>query len=708
MGAGTKGAAAVERYYELSLTGLWASGLLALASSGYLDAVSLFLGAAGLLLRVLLVALLPRLRLSRGGLFALAGTGLALGVTDFLFLSRAWLPAVLHLAFFLLALGLLAARPGHPPGWLALASLLALVAASWWSTNLYFFLALAGFLLFGVAALAGAEVLRSARQPGHLVRGPAGRLPARLAALSLLLGTGILVLTAGMFFVLPRTAQAAFQRLAPQRYRVPGFADQVRLGQLASVRSRRAPLLRVRFYSPLPTGALKWRGNALGRFDGRRWFNPPDAGERLAAAEGLVRLAENHQLWRPGQRMIYEVRQGAVASDFLFLAGTPEFLRLNAAAVHRTSGGAYRLGSGTAEGLRYGVYSFPHPDRGLESRPPGREAAPVCCLDLPELDARVAELARQVTAGLGTPLTRAEALEQHLRRDYAYSIQPFSEAATDPLAKFLFERRQGHCEYFASALAVMLRLSGIPSRVVTGFQGGIYNPVSGWLVIRAADAHSWVEAWMPDRGWTIFDPTPTLPSRAVPSPWTRLNWYLDAAETFWDEWVLRYDLSRQLLLAAKMESSGRDLSTHGLVRLRARAGQLLEAFTGWARKYGAAILVGIALAVTACTGLPRLRAVWRTRRRLRRALQGMAASPDASLLYARLLGLLACRGWKKPACLTPIEFARGLPPSPLSSLVAEFTHAYNELRFGSQASAALRMAVLLDEIRLAPGPQPVV
>ena len=84
---------------------------------------------------------------------------------------------------------------------------------------------------------------------------------------------------------------------------------------------------------------------------------------------------------------------------------------------------------------------------------------------------------------------------------------PPSEPA-DPLADFLFERRKGHCEYFASAMAVMLRTLGIPSRLVTGFQGGAYNPVSGWSVVRASDAHSWVEAWIDGRGWITFDPTP--------------------------------------------------------------------------------------------------------------------------------------------------------------------------------------------------------
>jgi len=59
-------------------------------------------------------------------------------------------------------------------------------------------------------------------------------------------------------------------------------------------------------------------------------------------------------------------------------------------------------------------------------------------------------------------------------------------------------------------MAVMLRVLAIPSRVITGFQSGVYNPISGSQLIRSSDAHSWVEAWLPDRGWTTFDPTPPI------------------------------------------------------------------------------------------------------------------------------------------------------------------------------------------------------
>ena len=121
---------------------------------------------------------------------------------------------------------------------------------------------------------------------------------------------------------------------------------------------------------------------------------------------------------------------------------------------------------------------------------------------------------------------------------------------------FLFNRRKGHCEYFASSMAVMVRTLGIPSRVVTGFQSGVFNPVSGQQLIRASDAHSWVEVWIPNRGWTVFDPTPPDYSLHRPSLFSQLSLYLDAAEVFWQEWVLNYSLDHQLVLAARMEDPG--------------------------------------------------------------------------------------------------------------------------------------------------------
>src|SRR5260370_39330001 len=101
-------------------------------------------------------------------------------------------------------------------------------------------------------------------------------------------------------------------------------------------------------------------------------------------------------------------------------------------------------------------------------------------------------------------------------------------------------------------MAVMLRVVSIPSRVATGFQSGVYNPVSGSQLIRSSDAHAWLEAWLPHRGWTTFDPTPPDPNGQRLSVWTRLGFYTDAAEMLWHVWVLNYNLDRQMQRATKI------------------------------------------------------------------------------------------------------------------------------------------------------------
>jgi hypothetical protein len=314
---------------------------------------------------------------------------------------------------------------------------------------------------------------------------------------------------------------------------------------------------------------------------------------------------------------------------------------------------------------------------------------------LPALDARIPALAREVTARASSNETRAAELERYLRTRFQYTTELPSAAAPDPLARFLFERRKGHCEYFASAMAVMLRTLGIPSRLVTGFQGGALNPITGWYVIRASDAHTWVEAWIEGRGWTAFDPTPAGRGPRESPLRSRILFYADAAEMFWQNWVIGYDFERQLTLAARMQSSGRVYGARWFDRLRL-------GWLGWQaaaaralRAYGAAALAALLLAGALWLLAPEARRRWRARQRVRQAQRGGATASDATLLYTRMLGLLKRRGHSKPPWLTPGEFARALPPSEAAELVARFTTAYHDLRYGNRPGAAARMLALL-------------
>ena len=139
-------------------------------------------------------------------------------------------------------------------------------------------------------------------------------------------------------------------------------------------------------------------------------------------------------------------------------------------------------------------------------------------------------------------------------REYAYSLDLLGIRSDHPVEDFLFEFRRGHCEYFASSMVLMLRATGIPARLVTGYLGGEYNPFEDYYVVRQSNAHAWVEAYLPDRGWTTFDPTP--PSGLPIS--SKLGWSLLASQAYdyllfrWDRYVLTFGFYDQLGIARRL------------------------------------------------------------------------------------------------------------------------------------------------------------
>ncbi|MDE3195625.1 MAG: transglutaminase domain-containing protein, partial [Acidobacteriota bacterium] len=315
-------------------------------------------------------------------------------------------------------------------------------------------------------------------------------------------------------------------------------------------------------------------------------------------------------------------------------------------------------------------------------------------LRLPPMDARIWALARS-WAGKGDPALRAFRIQNHLRRDFTYSLESSSVPVRDPLGDFLFVRKRGYCEYFASAMAVMLRTLGIPSRVVTGYQSGYYNDVSGMYVMRASDAHVWVEAWFEDRGWATFDPTPSAANSTGNAFAARLNMYLDAANSMWQEWVVAYDLSSQVALAGRFARAMRALNeSWNDVR---RSGDLAGSFIGRMKQPAAWMLAIVVLAGLIALGAPT--AMHRLRRRATegRLARGAGSQADLALLYRRMEEALARRGFERPVWFTPGEFVGHLPPGEREP-VARFTALYNEVRFGGALAGAGELANLLREV----------
>jgi len=701
--AGATAAVSVERFFQFALLGLVASGYLAVAGSGYLDTPTVVLIGACLAVRGLLIAGVARMEIPERTATLAAAAYAGFYALDYFLLSHDFLAATVHLVFFLAMLKIFTSTTGRDYLYTAAIAFLELVAAAVLSVNFNFFLFLALYLLFAIAALTSGEIRRSMDKATSPARGSLRHFHARLAALAAMVTLVTLMLTAGLFFLLPRTAEAAVEHLIPHRVHVPGFSELVNLGTTGDVQTSSRPVMHIQIFSRQPENIrLQWRGGALTFFDGKRWTNPDRGGTEIPVGkDGYVTLGSI----QPGQIGInYHVEMAQMDTDALFLAGTPVRVDVRRPYLIRAAADTFRLERASVQGVRYDAYSalqlapeLPHAGNSLELSPAERDRN----LRLPSLDPRVAQLARLMADGTATPLERARAIERGLRTRYTYTLELPDREVPDPLAYFLFTRKRGHCEYFASAMAVMLRTLGIPARMATGFASGVYNSITDLWVVRASDAHTWVEAWIPGYGWASFDPTPPDPNPSRFNLATVLGLYLDAAETFWQNWVVSYDLGRQDSLVDSMEQGARGAGLRwfdSFSGIGAWWGDRLEA---WMRAFGLRLALAAGLAVWAWFLGPPLVRLLRMRLRVRKARQGQASTGDATLLYRRMLDVLKRHGYQKPPWFTPAEFAGSLPEGELSASVTEFTRAYNALRFGGQREAAPQLSVLFDNLQQA-------
>ncbi len=162
-------------------------------------------------------------------------------------------------------------------------------------------------------------------------------------------------------------------------------------------------------------------------------------------------------------------------------------------------------------------------------------------------------LAKEV-GGEGSARDQAQRIEQYLARNFTYTLDLVGSQTENPVDDFLFRTRRGHCEYFASSMVLMLRSLGIPARFTTGYLGGDYSPFEGYYVVRQSDAHAWVEAYLPDVGWTTFDPTPPAGRPSSRSS----GWYHLFSQAYdyvifrWDRYVLTYGFFDQVGIARRL------------------------------------------------------------------------------------------------------------------------------------------------------------
>ena len=226
----------IERVFQSALLGMLASGYFALLGTGFLDWPTAIITLAALCARGLMVAGILKIDIPSRAVAALTIAYAGFFPLDYLYVSRSILSAMVHLILFLAVVKVVTARTPRDFGYLKIIAGLELLAAAILSFQLSFFLFLALFLLSTIATFSSGEIRSSAIEYQGVVRGGMFRFPRRLGIFTVGTFLGILMVTAGAFFVLPRTARAAFQRFVPRRYHLPGFANDVTLGEIGEIK----------------------------------------------------------------------------------------------------------------------------------------------------------------------------------------------------------------------------------------------------------------------------------------------------------------------------------------------------------------------------------------------------------------------------------------------------------------------------------------
>lgn len=351
-----------------------------------------------------------------------------------------------------------------------------------------------------------------------------------------------------------------------------GLSDRIDLGQISELAQDDSVAMRVKFpVSPPPQRELYFRGPVLESFDGRTWSPRAHAQQRVSVSDEPVEPAGTlvpYQITLEPSRMT----RIPLLDGTLSAGPTPPFTEPR---LHRL-GLDWTVSSPLVDRAQFDARAWPQLQYGALLSPQELQT----WLQLPPgLNPGTLAWARALQTRLGGQAAQAQTLSDavlaYIREDgFHYTLNVDDDGLdaqgrpdVNLIDRFWLHRKAGFCEHFATAYVVVMRAMGIPSRVVTGFQGGELNPVDGLYVVRNSDAHAWAEYWRPQIGWVRVDPTAAVDPARIERPratlgaaqdrnaallkldpvlWGRVRDYLDAGNHRWNMWVLQYTKQRQM------------------------------------------------------------------------------------------------------------------------------------------------------------------
>ena len=620
---------------------------------------------------------------------------------DFLILSQEILSSAVRFLVVLMVNKLLTLRQRKDFMHLYAISLLELLASAALTKDLWYALLFFVYLFVAIWALLlyhfrnEEEEERGLRTAADAGTGNnfrvSGSLTARFFWTTNAVAMAVCCLTLSFFFVVPRIGIGFFDKNRADLIRTSGFAEKVDLGGIGAVKLDPTVVMRVEF--PDEQGPLAdqmriyFRGTAYDTYDGRTWSNRDRRYPLSHNAAGVFEKRSGEQTTATkalGFRQ--EILREALDTTVLFGGSYLRSVKGNFSGLQTDEMGGMYLPYPSSTRLQYTAFS--QPNRLLKA---DRETlSPVYPADitdrflqLPASSPRIDTLAHEISKQARTPYEMVQAVEHYLRVNYRYSLDLGTETPGSPVEDFLFSRKTGYCEHYATAMVVLLRTLKIPARLATGFLPGEWNDFGHYYTVRQQDAHAWVEVYFPRSGWVTFDPTPTVIAATSNSFMTMATAVIDSMRLQWDRYVIRYSLRDQVKVLQE--------ASDATERLRAKASELINVSvrwtqSSWERAVGLLgtpgwVLLGAGILVLAFAWLI---SVNLRKDRCRRLALRREPHRVATDFYNQMLRLLAAHGFEKSPGATPFEFARLITRrwSAVCDKVDALTELYCRTRFG--------------------------
>ncbi len=381
----------------------------------------------------------------------------------------------------------------------------------------------------------------------------------KLAAQLLLQAVPVMLI---LFVLFPRIPGPLWGLPQDANSAMTGLGEDLQFGNISNLTKNSSIAFRVQFKDAVPErNQLYWRGPVLWHQEDRSWTmssNKIGLQPEVAAVYGspiqyTMTLEPHNRLWMLMLDMPTLIPQDArLTHDYSVVASKPVRTR-----------------------LRYDAVSFSNYQLGLKLG----ERERTLSLQINEGEnPKTVQLAK-TWRGLTDTDKINSALKRYRQQPFVYSLRP-PKLGDNPVDDFLFNTKRGFCEHYATSFVYLMRAAGVPARIVTGYQGGEYNPNGNYFIVRQSDAHAWAEVWLAGRGWIRVDPTAAVSPERIESgigdaldetdelplmarsdyPWLKkayLNW--DSVNNGWNQWVLGYDDKKQRDFLKKLSGQNLDL-----------------------------------------------------------------------------------------------------------------------------------------------------